>query len=259
MFNRGRIIFAVITLMVLFAWQEPLIFAISSFILVLGWLLISKGLIPFLDNVGYNSEQEARRKAALYRVKMFLAPYKSIWKDLKLSNKNCFILLDNDGVSITVKEKIYPYRKFKVVTSHVHTYTDLWDMFCLNFSHNKTYDDLVKDSNLYRLSIYEYPLSQTIQEEVRVSPAYDSNVEKLDINNCSEIELTELPGISIVMAKKAIKKREEIGGFKTIEEFFGFMKLKPHMEQQLREKVCVKKMKGARKKVERNSERRVDL
>ena len=139
--------------MAFFAWQEPFIFAVSSFIFVLAWLLVSRGLIPFLDNTNYNSDQEARRKAALYCAKSFLAPYKSIWKDLKLSNKYCSLYLDKDGVSIKGKEKVVPYREFRVLTSHVHSYSDLWNMFCKNFSYNKSYDGLLEDCRCYKLSI----------------------------------------------------------------------------------------------------------
>ena len=127
-------------------------------------------------------------------------------------------------------------------------------------------------SKRFKATAYEYSIKQVNntttfanninsvnRENVIALGTTKAKIEKLDVNNCSEIELTALPGISIVMAKKAIKKREEIGGFKTIDDFFLFMRLRPHMEQQLRELVSVKKMKGARKKMERNSERSVDL
>ena len=82
--------------------------------------------------------------------------------------------------------------------------------------------------------------------------------EKTDINNCSEIELTELPGISIVLAKKIIKRREEINGFKSVEDFFVFLKLKPHMENQLKSRIKTEKMRGSiiQKK---HSERSIDF
>jgi DNA uptake protein ComE-like DNA-binding protein len=82
--------------------------------------------------------------------------------------------------------------------------------------------------------------------------------EKLDINNASEIELTALPGISIVMAKKLVKKREEIGGFKTVNDVFVFLQIKPHMQAQLEKLICVKKIKGS-VKIQLNKERSIDL
>ena len=60
------------------------------------------------------------------------------------------------------------------------------------------------------------------------------------------------------MAKKLIKKREAIRGFEKIEDVFLFLRLKPHMENQLRNLICVNKMKGSLN-LQRNSERSVDL
>ena len=70
--------------------------------------------------------------------------------------------------------------------------------------------------------------------------------------------MTALPGISIVYSKKAIKKREEINGFKNIDDFFDFLKIKPRMREQLRDKICVKEMKG-NTQVYKSVERTVDL
>ena len=267
----SQITFCILFIFSCFIITDPFRLGFVVFILAFGMFLINKGLVPFLNNLSYTEAQTIRRKNALKTAKIYLAPYKSIWSDLKLSNKYCYLTLDKDGVTISAKEKAYPYRKFNIINSAVHNYTDLWDMFCLNFSHHKTYEGLLSDCKTYVCSVYEYSEPQNkchaVAHEVKqekngekpiILPAPKS-VEKLDINNCSEVELTALPGISIVMSKKVIKKREDIGGFKTIDDFFLFLKLKPHMETQLREKVCVHKMKGVLKKVERNSERSVDL
>ena len=90
------------------------------------------------------------------------------------------------------------------------------------------------------------------------SAKQETRKEKLDVNNASEVEITSLPGISIVLAKKIIKRREEIGGFKDVNDFLDFTQLKPHMRMQLRDLICVNKMKGAGK-IKRNNERSVDL
>ena len=87
----------------------------------------------------------------------------------------------------------------------------------------------------------------------------DENLKpKIDVNNCSEFELTELPGISIVLAKRIIKRREEIGGFKRTEDFFEFLQLKEHLVKQIMtlvkaEKMCGKVIKNY------NKERTIDF
>ena len=261
-----------IVIIMLLAIGEPLFFSLGSFVMIVLFLLIRRGFIPFLDSLNYDEARTRRRQEALREARMYLAPYDDIWRNLRLSNKYCYLLLEQDGTTIVAKEKGAPYRKFRIVSSSVHDYIDLWDMFCKKFSHNTSYSGLLEMSKRFKATAYEYSIKQVSntttfanninsvnRENVIALGTTKAKTEKLDVNNCSEIELTALPGISIVMAKKAIKKREEIGGFKTIDDFFLFMRLRPHMEQQLRELVSVKKMKGARKKMERNSERSVDL
>lgn len=248
---------SVIFFFILFSlWAYPLQLISTAVAIFLGYAVIKKCIIPAINNANNKRARTIRRQAALRSASMFLVPYKNIWGNLKLTNKFCYLYLAADGTTIIGAEKKHPFRKFRVVNSHVHSYEDLWNMFCKNFTHNKTYDGLIEDSRLYQLSIYETFVQDS---EESVKPKLAKTEEKLDINNCSEIEITELPLINIVMAKKVIKKREEIGGFKSVDEFFLFLKLKPHMEEHLRGKICVKKMKGSLKKISKNAERTVDL
>lgn len=225
---------------------------------ILLFVLFKKVFIPYIDKQNLENEKGIRRKAALNEAKIFLAPYKNIWRNLKLSNKFCSLYLGNDGVSITCTEKKSPYRKFNVVTSKVHDYYDLWDMFCIGFDYNTTYEKLVDECWRYKLVIHEFTNKKRTNTDIEKA-SDKKNIKKVNINNCSEIELTELPGISIVTAKKIIKKREEINGFKTIEEFFSFIKLKPHMENQIKDRIHIEKMNYIDKKTKRNSERNVDI
>lgn len=209
-----------------------------------------------------------QRNAALNEAKIFLAPYNDIWRDLRLSNKYCSLILGHDGVTIKCIEKVKPYRKFQITESNIHTPQELWNMFCIFFSYNKSYNGVIEDCQKFHVSIiesggtsdsnnitpYNAPIIENQQKEETNEPLY----EKLDINNCSEIELTELPGISIVIAKKVIKRREEINGFKTLDDFFKFIRLKPHMENQLRQRIKIEKMKGHLYS-KKHSERSVDF
>jgi len=159
----------------------------------------------------------------------------------------------------------------------VHSDTDLWNMFCTVFDYNTRFDRLIELCRIYQADIKiegeDYKLSQGTDYAISVTNNKSSTdvkidiidkkqeqtiKEKIDINNASEVEITSLPGISIVLAKKIIKKREEIGGFKDINEFLQFTPLKAHMRNQLKDLVCVNKMKGSGK-IKRNSERSVDL
>lgn len=207
----------------------------------------------------HTPEEEMVRQIALSSAQIYLSPYTDIWKNLKLSNKNCSLSLGADGVTITCREKFGNYRTFRIVSSKVHNQVDVWNLFCRNFDHTKTYDGLKNDCRLYQLTIIEKQSSiQTVSLKNENTASSMKLKEKTDINNASEVEITALPGISIVMAKKLIKKREEIGGFRNTHEVFLYLKLKPHMENQLKDLICVNKMQGS-VKIEKYQERHVDL
>ena len=80
----------------------------------------------------------------------------------------------------------------------------------------------------------------------------------IDINNCSEMELTRLAGVNIVLAKKIVIKREEIQGFKSKKEFINFIKLKPHFQNKIENSIIIKKVK-INKPIKLTKERIIDL
>ena len=240
---------------------------VVGIIIAIAYVTIRNANAP-LENINVFSDRESRRRQALASAGLYLAPYNNIWGNLKLSNTHCSLRLQSNGRTIVGKETVYPYRSFRVTHSQIHSHEDLWNMFCNVFDHNTHFDSLVELCNTFRAVI---KMDKTVQS-TNINSALNNNQEvkidvpvikqekkeKLDVNNASEVELTALPGISIVLSKKIIKRREEIGGFKDVTDFLAFTQLKPHMRQQLKELICVNKMKGS-VKIKRNSERSVDL
>lgn len=55
----------------------------------------------------------------------------------------------------------------------------------------------------------------------------------LDLNRCTEQQLAALPGVGIVLAKKAIRLRDENGGFDSPAEFVAVLELRPHFAAQI--------------------------
>ena len=239
----------------------PMQTIIAGIILLFAYLIIR--------NLGSSSAESssatARRRAALKEAKIYLAPYNDIWRNLKLSNKNCSLRLSSSAQYMMASDSVIPGRSFRITGSAVHSMNDLWDMFCMSFSYNTTYDGLKELCNTFQAKI---ELREAVAERTPVidapatamrNPEIKNEVkEKLDVNNASEVELTALPGVSIVLAKKIIKRREDIGGFKDVNSFLEFTGLKPHMRLQLRDLVCVNKMKGSGK-IKRYNERSIDL
>ena len=232
--------------------------------------------IPQRENINpsdiiHNTEEITNRDYALQNVKLFLAPYNSIWSNLRISNKYVTLRLGSDGRSISFSEKFNPHnsvhsRFCRITGSTVYNDQILWDMFCLSFDHQTTYDRMIELCLTFKASYKEdiYIGTKVINRPEKIpvektkNDISESETTLVDINNASEIEITALPGISIVLAKKLVQKREAIRGFKSVEDVLKFLKMKPHMEKQLRNKICVNKMQGSLN-IERHDERSVDL
>lgn len=58
-------------------------------------------------------------------------------------------------------------------------------------------------------------------------------VQKLDINSCSDSELSQLPGIGIILSKKAMDIRRENGQFKSLNEFYEVLNISQDKKDKL--------------------------
>lgn len=131
---------------------------------------------------------------------------------------------------------------------------EVFDLICDVFDNDTTFEQIQKplagnavisEAVVSRKSVEEQkaPLAASVQVEQTVAAG-----EIIDVNSCSEEELTELPGISVLIAKKIVKHRKENGGFKSVDEFITEMGIKPQYEKQIRpiiktEEIVVKKVK----------------
>ncbi|MBQ5995418.1 MAG: helix-hairpin-helix domain-containing protein [Clostridia bacterium] len=69
---------------------------------------------------------------------------------------------------------------------------------------------------------YQPPMPNT-------QPVQAGNPNALDLNSATEEQLTALPGLTVIDAKKAIEYRTEHGGFSSKDEFFNAISIKPHI------------------------------
>ncbi len=77
--------------------------------------------------------------------------------------------------------------------------------------------------------VVQTPIIGNVQEKI------EHNI--IDINTCGESDFVSLPGVSIVMAKRAISYRKEHNGFSSKEEFFDTIQLKPHFIVQIQDMI----------------------
>lgn len=251
--DRERLIITFVVAVVYCFMLWPLPTLIVAAVIVIGYFLFTQGTMQNSIERG----RERRRKEALSRAQVYLGYYSDIWRNLRLSNPYCYLNLAADGLTITGFEKVSDgssYRTFTVLESKVSDLEEVWNMFCKAFRYNTSYDGLKESCWRFNLVIEEkiLGLPEKTQEAV-IKPAV-----RIDINNATVEELTDLPGISAIMAKKAVKRREDIGGFKSIKEFFDYLKIKPHMQENLLSLLTVSEMQGY-KKVDKSQERSIDL
>jgi DNA uptake protein ComE-like DNA-binding protein len=61
----------------------------------------------------------------------------------------------------------------------------------------------------------------------------------VDLNTTEESTLAALPGVGLILAKKAVSVRQEQGGFRSFDEFCDALGLQPHIREKLRPLVTI--------------------
>ena len=211
-----------------------------------------------------------RRNKALKKCKAFLSKTKNTYK---LKNKYVVVIMD------TKQELI----KFYNVKNRKHNATIIWavqeaysiryvdnmfeeafDNMCMVFNSDSTYEDILGMYRPYFKIDEERPIKEQpkgengVMQSIEVLPNFFDKNNLLNINKATLEEITNLPGISIIMAKKTIQYRDLNSGFKTLDEFFKEIKIKKHFQEQLRKLICVKPY-NAPSKENKSEERIVDF
>ncbi|AZV56375.1 helix-hairpin-helix domain-containing protein [Clostridium sp. AWRP] len=133
-------------------------------------------------------------------------------------------------------------------------------------------DKIILKHNLSKSSLKDYETMETIKSDIDVKHnlskeefvknEYNNSHEKMtdeentknkivDINIASENEIANLPGIGLILAKKAINHRQTKGYFNSIDEFAELLLLKPHIFERIKPLIVVSKIET---KHENNSE-----
>ncbi len=225
-----------------------------------------------------------RRINALKTAAPYLKPYEKIFSNQTLSNKFCSLSLNAKTKTITILSAVYNEHGRKMAATTQEFSADIdeyFDTIAELFSYNTTYDGLLSSLKAvaavnevpYKIRKESEPVRKNLPQKPAVPAKKSENIVEvdfknreildisdglIDINNCSEAELTALPGISIIMAKKIIVFRETKHPFKSVEEFFEVMKIKPHFAKQLEKLTCAKKINMKKVKKARQ-ERTIDL
>lgn len=130
-------------------------------------------------------------------------------------------------------------------------YDRIFDEILFSFDENANYGGITMVLNEYFdvTSVVEQPkkVLKTTDNKMRtVDDFFKDDIElrkytegeKLNVNLASADELNKLPGINVVLAKRILKYRETNNAFKSIDEFYNEMKIKPHFRKRLNSLIC---------------------
>lgn len=268
--EKVQLIAATICLLVilfLFYPFQTIVMAISIAIAVLIIKQIPRANFYTNDKVFSNQTIDSRKRA-LQAASIYLAPYDNIWANLRLTNKYITLRLNSSGTRIYAKELVNQKRTLDVVHSKIHSISQLWELLCYRFDNQLTFDGLteilekfsvvsnIKDNNPSNQTDSNTIKNISNSKEIKIEQNITQNT--IDINNATEREIAKLPGISIILAKKIIKKRNEINGFKTVDDFLKFTKLNHHAVGQIKSLIIISDIKTDLSK-QKTEERRIDL
>jgi len=254
------------------------------FLYLLGiiWIiLIINRFMTFFGNedlfslITSKSKKRNRREQALLNANGFLKTYRDPFGELCLSNKNCSLTYES-GKSLFVFEKILDEyggrRAFVAKNFEVLDIDEIWDILCSEFDYTTTAQDILLrcSGNTFDIKDVYIPkdgklLPKGLENEGVINLNIQSKVmaisnDLIDVNSCTEADLTALPGVNVVMAKKAVKFREEKGSFASVDEFLAVLAIKPHFAEQIKDKIVANEVEVKKKsKVKVKRERILDI
>lgn len=207
--------------------------------------------------VKINIKSIIERQKALKNANIYLRPYENIWNNLKLFNKQCQISFDYGIINCYNVTSGNYVGSFKIIDFQNLDSDEIWNQLCYFFNYQTTYE---KTKNFFinkGLEVVENDKFSIKSDDIKF--VKDTKVDSLiDINNASQKILSSLSGINIILAKRIIKRREEIQGFKSVEEFLEFTKLNEHAKEKLKDRIKIDIMK-TEEKTKSCGERKIDL
>lgn len=213
---------------------------------------------PFSDWL----KKTLRRRNALKKVSKFLVKKKHIYvlknKYVMVnfdSGKRILICIDVNNMknSVTASPDNYDLKSGRFIIENLYENFDLFfDTLCVSFDVNSDYEGISK-SIKKAFAVKEKSQKKEKPAEQKSAKQTKIKTEKININEATEEQLTNLPGVSVVQAKKTINRINLKGEFKTVEDFYTEMKIKSHFQENLNEMIFVSPCK-----IVENNEKGVD-
>ncbi|MBR1753858.1 helix-hairpin-helix domain-containing protein [bacterium] len=156
----------------------------------------------------------------------------SLVLDTKNKVMNC---VDNKNIH-RFATVIWEEQPFYGIEKYDNYFEQTFDNICISFSDKATYYGVLQclKSNFTFIKETKDERPKPTFHNNEAKPKFiEENKNAVNINQASEQELAKLPGINIVIAKRIVKYRDLHNGFKTKQEFYDEIKLKPHFKEQI--------------------------
>ena len=161
-----------------------------------------------------------------------------------------------------INKKVCVIRGIDNVESTTFFMSLLYENFFKN--DNFYYPDFVQYAKNNGMFIKEYEINtKNVDYEIKhidkflAEKGISAKINKLNINTATELEITNLPLINAIMAKRIVKHIKEEGEFKSFWEFAKFAKISPNQGLILSKLVFAEK--GKEQKTEKEKDRSLDL
>ena len=178
-----------------------------------------------------------RRRSAFKQCKKYLIKGKYFYK---LKNDYVTLIYDTKNKIIkcydkSIKKRIATVEWLKQDSYELNyidnTFEETFDSISALFNEKSMYDGIISTfKSQFKIEEID-PENEKKTENINI-PKYYS--EMLNLNQATEKELTDLPGLSIIQAKNIVRYREKHNGFGSLDEFFEEMNINSHLQQQLK-------------------------
>lgn len=195
--------------------------------------------LPDMNRTGLSDfvRLSLRRRSAFKQCRRFLTKRKNTYK---LKNNYVTVVYDTENKVIKCFDKSIKKRtatiEWYMQNSFELNYIDnefeeTFDSICALFNERATYDGIV---STFKSQFKVDETCQNNEKEIENVNIPHTSGKMFNVNEASEQELTDLPGLSIVHAKKIIKYREKHDGFSSLDELFKTIKINSHFQEQLK-------------------------
>lgn len=201
-------------------------------------------IIEFLK-VKYRKHKSVIKVVAL--IVMVICIYTVLFyatKKVENEEKTNIVEANKDVETFEAKEKVINQKVYisgEITNPGVYTFNDgdrIIDI--IKYAGGETEDASLDNINLAEIVVDEqHIIIPNFNEEIAIS-SNSSAFKKININNATEDELTELNGVGEATAKNIIKYREENGKFNSIEEIMNVSGIGEKTFEKFEDEITVK-------------------